>query len=264
MDTSMGWEAMNTGCERMGAIPAYIRSTALCCSSFTLSLPSCPSSTSRLVRCHMTPFVLDHMPVWPHLLSLAVESNENLNEYSFEHVAERFPSLTSLSSPNCSDAAVANIVRLPALEELRFPDLHDLQEQEEAWASRELTSTDGLQAFNRASKLRSIYYTPLEGAEGPDIVTMSLTNPIALFTLANLTRLTIPAAWFEYTQEQYDVLSLASLPASPLFGANSTRLRWIRHLCAYRCAACTARQAAPCGGRRSSAEASRTCCQTSC
>ena len=76
----------------------------------------------RLELCYLTPYVMEHMPVWPHLLCLAVEHNDSLEDYSFVGAAARFPSLTSLTSPSCHDAAIEQLVRLPRLEELRFPE----------------------------------------------------------------------------------------------------------------------------------------------
>ena len=137
--------------------------------------------------CDITPFILDHMPVWPHLLSLDVTSNESLNDYTFQKAATCFPSLTSLSTNNCSDAAIAHLVRLPALEELRFPEYQTTDDGDGV-----LTSTRGFRLFGKAAELRSVQYWPPEGgdAEFPSVVALT-----SLFTLANLTRLTINAFW---------------------------------------------------------------------
>ena len=141
----------------------------------------------ELVCCDITPFVLDHMPVWPHLLSLEMTNNKHLDCYRFDKAVACFPSLTSLSQWNCSDAANAQLVRLPALEE-RFP----LYLTAKAYCGGVLTSTTGFRTFSRAPKLRAIYYLPGDGEDGemPSLVVLT-----AIFTVAHLTRLTMSAAW---------------------------------------------------------------------
>ena len=73
-----------------------------------------------LETCWITPYVMDHMPVWPHLQCLCVFNDSDVDSYSFVDSAARFPSLTSLASPSCHDAAIEQLVQLPRLEELRF------------------------------------------------------------------------------------------------------------------------------------------------
>ena len=100
----------------------------------------------ELITCDLTPFDLDHMPVWPYLPTKR-EPGKQLptNQYVFDHAAQRYPSLTSITSPNCSDAAIANIVRLPALEELR---LSNCRRKRGAFAV--LTSGRGFRTLNEA------------------------------------------------------------------------------------------------------------------
>ena len=97
--------------------------------SALLLLLRCLAVNSSLVHLELeirdiTPFVMDRMPVWPHLRYLSVADNDELVGYTFDGAAARFPSLTSLSSPCCSHAAIAQLIRLPALEELRFPEYY--------------------------------------------------------------------------------------------------------------------------------------------
>ena len=106
---------------------------------FLHALASKPSFVHLdLSHSDLASFVLDHMPVWPYLLSLDVHNNPSLRGYRFELAAEYFPSLTSLTSSNCSDAAIANIVRLPAVEELRFPWYLCADDAEGALTSRSI------------------------------------------------------------------------------------------------------------------------------
>ena len=70
----------------------------------------------QLDQCGLNPFVMDHMPVWPHLRCLTVEDNRELRGYGFEGVAARLPALTSLTTSECSDAAIAQLVALPRVE----------------------------------------------------------------------------------------------------------------------------------------------------
>ena len=142
-----------------------------------------------LGSCGLTPFVLDHMPVWPYLLSLDLHDNDSLDNYRFEHAFSRFPSLTSLTSPSTSEAAIAQLVRLPALEELRFPDCSCGASDEDYGAH---SVTPRLHSLLQAAKLRSVYYSPpFCGSDGPMLNLSGLTS---LFTLTNLIRITISAA----------------------------------------------------------------------
>ena len=158
---------------------------------FLHSLAAKPSFVYlRLFSCGLTPFVMDHMPVWPYLLCLAVDNNETLDDYTFAQAAQRFPSLTSLSLPNCSDRAIQHLVQLPKLEELRFPRY--VRSQMEGMR----TTARGFGAFSQATSLRSLYYSPPEGFDGD---TPSLASLTAVFTLPNLTRLTVSAGWLNET-----------------------------------------------------------------
>ena len=123
----------------------------------------------RLDSCGLTPFVLEHMSVWPHLRCLSlvnhlrcrsVAHNNELNAYAFARAAIHFPSLTSLSTSMCSDEAVANLVQLPRLEELRFPDYCENKLEESVH-----TTTEGFRALSQAASLRSLVYFPHEGVE---------------------------------------------------------------------------------------------------
>ena len=100
----------------------------------------------RLQGCGLSPFVMDRMPVWPHLLCLSVEGNHQLESYTFAMAAATFPSLTSLTSPSCSDEAVAQLARLPRVEELRFPQY-----------SPDGDSLPCLDALREAMSLRSLF-----------------------------------------------------------------------------------------------------------
>ena len=145
----------------------------------------------NLYHCGVTPFIMEHMPVWPHLRCLSLAHNDELNEYAFAEVAARFPSLTSLSSPNCSDEAIDNLVQLPQLQELRFPD-YSLDESEEGVK----TTVKGFASLGATTTLRSLVYSPERGG---DCETPSLASLTAVFTLAHLTRLTVDAGWLYET-----------------------------------------------------------------
>ena len=144
-----------------------------------------------LAHAHLTPFIFDHMPVWPHLLSLDVRCNDGLLSYRFHKAAVCFPSLTSLSSPNCSDAAIAHIVQMPALEELWFPN-YQTKEVYEEFSGNVLTTTEGFRTFSLADKLRSLCYSP---PAGNDVDEPSDTALTSILTLTNLTRVTLSASW---------------------------------------------------------------------
>ena len=148
----------------------------------------------ELISSRLTPFVLDHMPVWPHLLSIAVQDNGGLVGYRFKRAASCFPPLTSLSTNVCSDVAIAHLVRLPALEELRFPQYCCTPGRDVT--QRVLTSARGFRTFSKATKLRASYYSP---PSREDHVKPSLVAITSLLTLANLTRLTLSATWHLYS-----------------------------------------------------------------
>ena len=141
-----------------------------------------------LTSCDLTPFVMDHMPMWPHLLCLDVESNPALTTYTFPLVALRFPSLTSLTSINCSNEAIANLIQLPKLEELSFSNYPMTEEG----GGRVVTTSRGFRALSRAASLRSIQFRPSESRDEEIPSRASLTR---LFTLSHLTRLTVNAWW---------------------------------------------------------------------
>ena len=145
----------------------------------------------QLEHCDITPFVMDHMPVWPHLRCLSLEHNRSLKAYTFHGVAARFPSLTSLTTTDsCSDAVIAQLVRLPLLEELRFPYYGRACKQSRLGVQ---TSVRGFRALSEARSLRSVYYSPSEGEEGR---LPSCTSLGYVLRMEQLTRLTLPATWF--------------------------------------------------------------------
>ena len=109
-----------------------------------------------LQACDITPFICDRMSNWPHLLSLSLPHNAKLTNYPFSHAARCFPSLTSLTSPNCSNQALLHFVQLPKLEELCFPEYSTTEEG----GGRVRTSMKGFRALGRAASLRSIQYFP--------------------------------------------------------------------------------------------------------
>ena len=133
----------------------------------------------------LTPFVLDNMPVWPHLLCLSVDS-DSLRDYCI--APHRFPSLTSLTFPNCSDACIERLVQLPKMEELRFPEYTTTK----MWSGGARTTEQGFHEFCSAASLRSVQYTP---PREYDMESPSLPALTTFFTLANLTRLTLSAVW---------------------------------------------------------------------
>ena len=96
----------------------------------------------------------------------------------------------SLSSPNCSDAAIAQLVQLPVLEELRFPGYMTTLKRDGYVV---MTSNRGSRMLGKAGKLRAIYYSPPDYYDDEDVPsTAALTS---LFTLTYLVRITISAAW---------------------------------------------------------------------
>ena len=67
---------------------------------FLHALASKPSLVHlELAFCGLTPFVLEHMPVWPNLLSLNLHCNKQLNAYRFGRAVECFPSVMSFTTP---------------------------------------------------------------------------------------------------------------------------------------------------------------------
>ena len=111
-----------------------------------------------------------------------------LDHYSFEEVGRCFPSLTSLTLSNCTDPAIEQIVQPLKLEEPRFRE-YTVPEHPAAGVR---TTQNGFLALSRAASLRSIQYTPSQnwGREVPSLIALT-----ALFTLTNLTRLSVSAAW---------------------------------------------------------------------
>jgi len=154
---------------------------------FLHSLAAKPSFVHlELHHCHITPFVMDHMPVWPYLLCFSVADNFALEDYPFANAATRYPSLTSLASPCCSDAAIEQLSRLPKLEELRFPECS-------TWYDTTKTENT-LRAISKVTSLRSVQYTPNGDGDRHD-EPPSLAALTPLVTLAHLTRLTLHARW---------------------------------------------------------------------
>ena len=156
----------------------------------------------RLEQCHTTPhvmvnlvgiapYVMDHMPVWPHLLCLSLAENDTLVTYPFTDVAARFPSLTSLTSPTGDSAAIEQLVRLPRLEELRFPKYVNSNRPD----AESRTIDDCLRACSSAASLRSVQYTRPDAADRYQNVMPSLSALAALFTVGCITRLTFTAHW---------------------------------------------------------------------
>ena len=145
----------------------------------------------RLHSCGLTPFVLDHTPVWPYLLclnlSLPFDKPSNI---SFSKSTTCFPSLTSLTTPDYTAATVEHIVQLTRLEELRVSGYISSQRSN----GQAPTMAEGYSSFTDAALLRFRRYAP---AEDIDEEPPSLASLTALFTLAQLTRLTLPAWWMD-------------------------------------------------------------------
>ena len=146
----------------------------------------------HLYACGITPYIMDHMPVWTHLLCLSLADNAELRNYTFVDVANRFPSLTWLTSPSRSDAAIEQLARLPRLEELRVSD-HTIRWRQ-IYPDRFFKSEAGYRAHNEAASLRSVLYT-VQRTHHTDHACPSLHSLTALCTVVNLTRLTVPAYW---------------------------------------------------------------------
>ena len=142
----------------------------------------------KLRACGLTTFIMQHMPVWPHLLCLSMKHNDWLRGYPFDHAAARFPSLTSLTSPTCSDAAIAQLLRLPALEELRFPSFLTADDSSQG----EAATARGFRALSRATSLRSLQLAPVNGYHDDAPSLASLT---CVFSIRSLSRLTVSAMW---------------------------------------------------------------------
>ena len=141
-----------------------------------------------LKACDLTPFVLEHMPVWPHLRCFALDDNDSdMRSYTFAQVTVHFPSLTSLSTSVCSDKAIKHLLQLPRLEELRFP-AYDTDDDGDSVS----TTARGFAALGQATSLRALVYSPPEGCDADTPLLASLT---AVMTIAHLTRLTVNALW---------------------------------------------------------------------
>ena len=159
-------------------------------SAFLLFLHALASKPSlvhlELVNCGFTRSHFDHMPVWPHLLSIDLYANDDDEFccYDFGNAVERFPSLTSLSVSNCSDAAITHLVRLPVLEELRFHN----------YLCAEVDVVEGFRTLSEASKPRAIYFSGFVGGED-DFPYTSRHALDSLHSLPHLTRLSISAGW---------------------------------------------------------------------
>ena len=162
---------------------------------FLHALAAKPSFVHLQVKqCNLTPFVCDHMPVWPHLLCLSVEDNEELSDYSFDNAAVLFPSLTSFTSPNCSGEAIGRLLAIPKLEELRFGGDSALPITPEDVQK----AVGGLRVLGTAASLHSVLYIC------PDLIHDEILHETApavlaalasVFSLTFLTRLTVPAYW---------------------------------------------------------------------
>ena len=138
---------------------------------------------------HLTPTVMYHLPVWPHLRCFALENNRKLRHYPFVDAHIHFPSLTTLSTSNCSDEAIGNLVQLSRLEELRFPrySTNDGGESVE-------TTAEGFAILGAMTSLRSLVFSPPEGNDQKMPTSGSLA---AMFNLNHLTRLTLNAWWLK-------------------------------------------------------------------
>ena len=146
----------------------------------------------RLQNCDLNPFVFDHLPVWPHLLCLSVEDSQELSDYSFAKAAQQFPSLTSFSSPSCTEQAIRHLVAIPKLEELCFGGFYEFGVGPED--VRE--SVNGFRVLSEVKSLRSVqYYHPdlYYDETCHDIEPRSYAALASVFTLKHLTRLTVPA-----------------------------------------------------------------------
>ena len=142
----------------------------------------------QLDSCGISPHLVDHMPVWPHLLCLSVYGNDELAaNYTFAGATQRFPSLTSLTSPTCSDDAIEQLVQLPQLEELQFLSYPLTGE-----GGSVQTTDRGFSALSQAASLRSVQYSPANRWEEGGLTVAALTS---LLTITHLTRLTINAQW---------------------------------------------------------------------
>ena len=144
----------------------------------------------KLAYFHLPPFVFDRMPEWPHLLSLEMDGDDD--DILLQRATTCFPSLTSLTPAGNTDAAIAHVVRLPALEELRFVEMvfKATDNRQEV-----LEPARGFRALGGAAKLRSIYYSPPERTPDWEDPIPSLASVTFLFSLINLVRITIPATW---------------------------------------------------------------------
>ena len=141
-----------------------------------------------LDSCDVTPFVMDRLPVWPHLRCLSLPGNRDLRSYCFVDAHLCFPSLTSLTSPNCADKAIAQLCQLLRLEELRFPEYEATDHRD----GRERTPARDFRALHSVPSLRAVRYEPPPDTEGDPLTLAEITS---LLTLTHLTRLTVNAYW---------------------------------------------------------------------
>ena len=95
-----------------------------------------------------------------------------LRNYSYANAAFRFPSLTSLTTATTSDAAIEQLVQLPRLEELRFPQEHELEQS---------TTARGFSMLHTAPLLRSFQYSSIVSGV-PKLAHASLTSLFSLTT----------------------------------------------------------------------------------
>ena len=148
----------------------------------------------HLERCGLTPFVCDHMPVWPHLLCLSLADNKELHDYSFSRAALLFPCLTSFTSPNCSEQAIRHLLAVPRLEELCFGGLSTLPVDRRGVQR----TARGFRALQTAASLRSVaYWHPDVGYDEIETTYLDISVLASVFTLTHLTRLTVPVFWLE-------------------------------------------------------------------
>ena len=116
---------------------------------------------------------MQHMTVWPRLRCLTVESNGKLSGYTFDGAAARFSSLTSLTTNSCSDAAIVQLLRLPALEELHF--FHYTRTLDEGGCVQ--TTERGFRTLSQAASLRSVVYSAPDGHDHETPRLVSLAAP---------------------------------------------------------------------------------------
>ena len=165
---------------------------------FLYALSAKPSFVHLVIQCRgLTRSVMDKMPVWPYLRCLDIWDIPALRKYSFNNAAHCYPSLTSLSTSDCTDSAYSNIVQLSKLEELRLPEYSAPAGGNgvPVW-----TMESTFRTLSRSSSLRSVQCNPSWGQSRSrgqinDGQMPPLQMLTALFTLTNLVRLTLPACW---------------------------------------------------------------------